>query len=221
MEELSGAQTNIYTRITMGIQLVLILAAVILFFQKNWFDLFATLLLIGFNLLPVFLYRRYQIVIPPEFEFIAVLFVFAAVFMGTVRGLYVTLPWWDTLLHTTSGFLLGIIGFLAIFVLNRTDHIPRGMSPFFMCFFAVTFAVFLGVVWELVEFGIDLIWPQMDMQFAASGVQDTMIDLMVDTIGAIVVAIFGYAYMRSGKFSFLANGIRGFVQKNPRFFGST
>lgn len=59
------------------------------------------------------------------------------------------------MLHTGSGFLLGMIGFLAIFLLNRTDRIPQGITPFFLCFFAVTFAVSLGVASEIFEFVVD------------------------------------------------------------------
>ena len=43
-----------------------------------------------------------------------------------------------------------------------------------------------------------------------------MVDLIVDTIGAIVVALMGYAYLKTGRYSFIADGVRSFVRKNPR-----
>jgi hypothetical protein len=45
-----------------------------------------------------------------------------------------------------------------------------------------------------------------------------MQDLIVDTIGAVVVAVMGYAYLRAGRFSFLADGVRKFLARNPRLF---
>jgi hypothetical protein len=77
--------------------------------------------------------------------------------------------WWDLVLHTASGFLLGIIGFVALFVLNQTDRLPKGMTPAFICFFGVTFAVTLGVAWEIFEFAVDRIWPHVDMQTTGTG----------------------------------------------------
>lgn len=44
-----------------------------------------------------------------------------------------------------------------------------------------------------------------------------MHDLIVDTIGAVVVACMGWVYMKSGRYSFLAYAVRGFVRRNPRF----
>src|SRR5688572_24880802 len=65
------------------------------------------------------------------------------------------------------------------------------MRPEFLCFFAVTFAVFLGVLWEIFEFAVDKIAPIVNMQSGETGVADTMHDLIVDTLGAIVVALMG------------------------------
>jgi hypothetical protein len=47
-----------------------------------------------------------------------------------------------------------------------------------------------------------------------------MQDLIVDTIGAVIVAAMGYAYAKSGRYSFVVDGVRGFIQKNRRLFRS-
>jgi uncharacterized membrane protein YjdF len=126
-------------------------------------------------------------------------------------------------LHTASGFLLGIIGFVALFVLNQTDQIRPAMKPGFIAFFGVTFAVTLGALWEIFEFAMDCIWPALDMQSqvtgTAAGVTDTMKDLIVDTIGAVIVALMGYAYLKTGRYSFIADAVRKFVRKNPGLVG--
>jgi hypothetical protein len=46
-----------------------------------------------------------------------------------------------------------------------------------------------------------------------------MKDLIVDTIGAMVVALMGYAYLKTGRYSFIGDGVRGFLHKNPRLLG--
>ena len=123
------------------------------------------------------------------------------------------------MLHTASGFLLGIIGFITLYVLNQTDRLPPGMKPAFRCFFGFTFAVTLGVVWEIYEFAMDRFFPAFDMQSTGTGVVDTMKDLIVDTIGAMVVALMGYAYLKTGRYSFIGDGVRAFLRKNPRLLG--
>jgi uncharacterized membrane protein YjdF len=95
------------------------------------------------------------------------------------------------------------------------------MAPAFVCFFGVTFAVTLGVLWEIFEFTIDRFWPALDMQSTGrgNGVTDTMKDLIVDTLGAVVVALMGYAYLKTGRYSFVADGVRKFLRNNPRLLG--
>lgn len=121
-------------------------------------------------------------------------------------------------LHTSSGFLFGIVGFLAIFLLNQTDRIPKGTRPAFLAVFAVSFAVTAGVAWEIFEYIVDCIAPAVNMQSRETGVSDTMHDLIVDALGAVVVALMGWAYLKSGRYSFLADAVRSFIRRNPRFF---
>jgi hypothetical protein len=160
------------------------------------------------------LFRRYRVIIPPEFELVAVIFNFLSLFLGSALDFYYHFYWWDMVLHAASGFLLGIIGFIALFVLNQTDRVSA-MKPGFIAFFGVTFAVTLGVAWEIFEFICDRMWPYLNMQSGETGVSDTMVDLIVDTIGAIVVAFMGYAYLKTGRYSFIADGVRKFIRKNP------
>src|SRR5690606_25136735 len=100
----------------------------------------------------------------------------------------------------------------------QTDRLPRAIHPKFLCFFGVTFAVFAGVLWEIFEFAVDSTWPHVNMMSNETGVADTMHDLIVNTLGAILVALMGWAYFRSKRYSFLVDAVRGFIQKNPRLF---
>lgn len=125
-------------------------------------------------------------------------------------------------LHTTSGFLLGIIGFLMVHVLNETEEIGMHMKPGFVAFFAFLFAVGFGVIWEIFEFAMDSFFG-MNMQKLMlgdpSGLTDTMWDLMVDAVGALTIAIIGYLYIKKGKkVSFLERWVTAFVVSNPLMF---
>jgi hypothetical protein len=210
-------ERGIYVTLTAGMQGLCAIGLVFFLIRRDWENVFLTVLVILLTLVPTFVWRRYRVVVPPEFQFASALFVFLSLFLGSAADLYYRYWWWDVVLHTGSGFLLGIIGFLAVFILNQTDRVPRGIKPFFLCAFAVTFAVFLGVVWEIAEFLMDRILGT-NMQSTESGVGDTMQDLIVDTLGAIIVAAMGWAYLKTGRYSFLADGVRKFIEKNPRLF---
>ena len=94
---------------------------------------------------------------------LTIVFVFASLFLGEVREYYIRFWWWDLALHAGSGFLLGIIGFLLVYVLNETEEIGVHMKPGFVAFFAFLFAVGIGVLWEIFEFCMDIFF-NMNMQ---------------------------------------------------------
>ena len=51
-----------------------------------------------------------------------------------------------------------------------------------------------------------------------SGLHDTMSDLIVDSIGALIGAVAGYIYLKRGGTSFLPLTIDKFVRDNPHVF---
>src|SRR5688572_15329955 len=209
-------ERKLYLALTYAIQAVLVVGLLLFLYLRNWENVFLTTLVILLTLVPAFLFRRYRVVIPPEFQLVAAAFIFLSLFMGSALDFYYRFWWWDLVLHMASGFLLGIIGFVALFVLNQTDRVRPAMTPAFIAFFGVTFAVTLGVAWEIVEFAVDTVRPEINMQSTETGVRDTMVDLIVDTIGAAIVALMGYAYLKKGHYSFIAEGVRAFIHKNPR-----
>lgn len=177
------------------------------------------------TLTPLIIEKRFQVFIPSEFVLLSVIFVFASLFLGNVRGYYDRFWWWDIALHTSSGFLLGIIGFLLVFVMNEMDSINLRLNPRFVAFFAFLFALGIGALWEIYEYAMDTLFG-MDMQRAMfndpSGLTDTMWDLIVDTIGAVTISVLGYQYIKSGENkSFLVRWIQAFISGNPRFFRRT
>lgn len=207
-----------YARLTLAIQALMVVGLVFFLWHRDWENVFLTIIVIALAMFPAFLSHHYRVFVPPDFQLAAVGFVFLTLFLGSATDLYYHFWWWDDLLHTSSGFLLGIVGWIVLFLMNETDRLPAGIKPVFLCFFGVTFAVFLGVIWEIFEYTVDSLWPAINMQSRETGVVDTMNDLIVDAIGATIVAFMGWAYSRSGKYSFLVDRFKYFVQKNPRLF---
>ena len=212
----------IHRRLTFVLQGILVVGGLAAVWEQQWLAALITGGIIVITLVPFFLAKRFRVFIPPEFVLLAIAFVFASLFLGEVHGYYSRFWWWYIVLHTCSGFLLGTIGFLLVHVLNETEDIGVHMKPGFVAFFAFLFAVGMGAIWEIFEFGMDSFFGtnmQKKMLGDSSGLTDTMWDLIVDTLGALVVSVLGYGYVKTaGNESFLERLIRSFIESNPRLF---
>jgi len=151
--------------------------------------------------LPSLLERDYGIVLDPALT----LWITAAVFLHAlgVIGLpwsevnfYASVWWWDHLTHALSSSLVAAVGYTTVRALDRHSeeiHIP----PRFMFVFILMFVLAFGVAWEVLEFTITLVAEATgnDTVLTQFGLDDTMLDLVFDTIGAVIVAIWGTAHL--------------------------
>lgn len=213
---------RLHRRLTLSLQVILVLGLAAAVWQGQWLTALTTGAVIISTVLPVLLGRRFRVFVPPEFEALAVVFLFASLFLGEVRGYYLRFWWWDVALHAASGFLLGILGFLLVYILNETEDVDVHMRPRFVALFAFVFALGLGTVWEIFEFSADQLAGtdmQKEMLGDPSGLTDTMWDLIVDSVGALVIAVLGFGYLRTqGSESFLEQWIDRFIEENPNLF---
>jgi hypothetical protein len=206
---------RLHRRLTLVLQGILLIGILLALWERQWLTAVVTTAITFVTLLPLLVGRRWKVFIPPEFEALAVLFVFASLFLGEVRGYYARFWWWDLALHAGSGFLLGILGFLLVYVMNEKKDIELEMKPSFVALFAFMFSLGLGALWEIFEFAVDMLFG-WNMQ---KGLVDTMGDLIVDAVGALVIAFLGYGYLKTdGVDSFLERWILRFIEENPRLF---
>lgn len=149
-------------------------------------------------LLPNIISKKTKIVIPSKMYIAYILFLYAAVFLGEIRNYYYKIPHWDIILHTFSGTMLGALGFSFVNILNKHEKVSVKLSPLFVAIFAFCFAITLDVMWEIYEFTFDgLLGVNMQKYALEDGTQligraaiiDTMEDLIVDSLGAFVIAV--------------------------------
>ena len=155
--------------------------------------------------LPALLEKRHDFVIPSNMMILYVLFLYGAIFLGEVMAFYYRVPHWDTFLHTLSGAMLGALSYSVITFLNKSDGVPINMSPLFVAFFAFCFSMTMGMLWEIYEYGMDVFFGTNMQKFLLQGgaplmgqaaLVDTMKDLIVDAIGAFVMAVVGYISLK-------------------------
>jgi hypothetical protein len=210
---------KIHSLISLVLKTSLLVGAVLCFFWGHYQLAFGTIIIISITLLPVLLKNHFQVDFPPEFECLAVLFIYAALYLGSIQEFYVKFWWWDILLHTSSGFILGIVGFLLVYVLNNNRLNSINLKPGFIALFAFMFSIGIGALWEIFEFIMDQL---LDHKMQEDSLIDTMWDLIVDSIGALIISIMGWKYISvAGNDSFLEKWINSFIEKNPGLFISS
>lgn len=204
--------------------------------RSEYESAFICLLVLVLFMLPFFIQQNFGIELPSTLEIIILLFIFAAEILGELECYFITFPYWDSMLHTTTGFLCAATGFALIDILNRNSRIKFELSPIYVALAAFCFSMTVGVLWEFFEFGMDRLF-HMDMQkdtvvssitsvmldptnknipvtidgitsvtvngqelgfggYLDIGPYDTMEDLFVNFIGAVVFSTIGYFYIK-------------------------
>ena len=231
------------------------------FFNGNFENVFLCILTLILFLVPSFIERKIQIDLPDTLEVLILLFIFAAEILGEIRAYYISIPYWDTMLHTLNGFLCAAIGFSLLDILNRHERLSFSLSPLYLAIMAFCFSMTIGVLWEFFECTMDVFF-HLDMQkdtvvntissvmldpnggnvptaihnitdvivvtadgseiplglggYLDIGILDTMKDLFVNFIGAVVFSFIGYFYVKSrGKGRFARRFIPQVLPETP------
>lgn len=145
------------------LRLIVVAELVLSILRGEYESAFICLLVLILFILPFFIQQNFGIQLPTTLEIIMLLFIFAAEILGELEGYFITYPNWDTMLHTTTGFLCAATGFALIDILNRNSRIKFQLSPIYVALAAFCFSMTVGVLWEFFEFGMDRLF-HLDMQ---------------------------------------------------------
>lgn len=145
------------------VRLIVIVSLVAALLRYDYESAFTCVLVLFLFMIPLFLERSLAIQLPNTLEIIILLFIFAAEILGELQCYFIQYPNWDTMLHTTSGFLCAAVGFSLIDILNRDSKIKFNLSPVYVAIVAFCFSMTIGVLWEFFEFGADRLLG-LDMQ---------------------------------------------------------
>jgi hypothetical protein len=182
-------------------------------YEQQWESLFVIFLTFALTFVPLQFQRFYHINIPVFFTSAIIVFTYATLFLGEVGDFYEKYWWWDDFLHGGAAVAFGLIGFIIILMLFKGDRYAA--PPMAIAWFAFCYAITIGVIWEVFEFGMD---QTFGLNMQKSGLVDTMSDLIVNAIGAAIGAAAGYFYLKDRWFGGLASMIEEFVESNQKLF---
>jgi hypothetical protein len=183
---------------------IIVLASLALaLFREEYESAFVCVLALILFLLPNILERTLVIEIPDTLEILILLFIFAAEILGELQQYYIHYPYWDVMLHTTNGFVCAAVGFSLVDILCRNKQEKFRLSALYMSIVAFCFSMTVGVLWEFFEYGMDCFF-HTNMQkdtvignYVDMGLIDTMNDLLVNFVGAVVFSIIGFFHIKS------------------------
>lgn len=238
------------------LRLMVLAVLVLSLINKRFENVFVCALTLVLFLVPAFFQKNFGIELPTTLEIIIMLFIFAAEILGEIGAYYVKVPLWDTMLHTTNGFLCAAVGFSLVDLLNRNNRFKFHLSPLYLSIVAFCFSMTIGVLWEMFEFGADMLFAtDMQKDFVVTrissvaldptlsnkavvvdnitevfingeplglggyldlGIIDTMKDLIVNFVGAVVFSVIGFFYVKSrGKSKFAKKFIPTVAETDP------
>ncbi len=145
---------------------------------------------------PIILKRNLEFTVHWLIELLLV-FAISLHIWGGVLHLY-SLPFYDKIAHFLASAIVAFFALIVIYILDVFS--PRiHMDLVTLAFFIVIFTIAMGAIWEIVEFVADQIFAG-GKPLAQISLQNTMWDLIADSIAGILMGIFGTIGIRKGEF---------------------
>lgn len=211
--------------------LMTIIAIVLNIIGQEWIILSSSFLTLFMFLMPDLYSKWAKIHIPALLKFIILVFIFASMYLGEIHSYFYRYSWWDSMLHVISAMFWGFVGFILIYTMNKNKKMDDYLSPGFIAFFTFCFSLTMSVIWEIMEFIVDSgfggnMQKARDLHIATGimdtrlGLFDTMRDIVVDAVGALIFAIVTYRHLKIDKKKINAawNIKDQFIEENDNLF---
>ncbi|MFN3188416.1 MAG: hypothetical protein ACK42D_02640 [Candidatus Paceibacteria bacterium] len=177
---------------------------------QDWTGVFVVSQAILISFIPNLLWKYYKIYTPFSLRVGIVFFMCFTLILGELADFYDMFWWWDLALHTVAGVGITLIGFISLLAIFRQSDLRA--APFFTAALAVSISLAAAVVWEIYEFLIDTFFPTGSLMQPSN--HDTMTDLIVATLGSLVVGLSGYRYLKNRKVDIITDIIKDGAERN-------
>lgn len=149
---------------------------------------------LAITFVPSLITRRYNIALDAGLT----MWITLAIFMDAIGtfAFYDNIARWDNLTHTLSASVIAAAGYVLIRAIDiHTEEIY--IPPRVMFILILLFVLATGVLWEILEFLTDELTAELGYKavLVQHGINDTMIDLSFNLLGAIFAATWGTAYL--------------------------
>lgn len=151
-----------------------------------------------------------------KFEIFILIFLILTNYMwgSSWLNFYDTVPWRDEMLHFLYGMGFTFLWFKIIYSIFSKNNIKEHIG--IIISFAFCFAVAFGAIWEIYEYKMDqwfgsyfeanhITLMQSDKARGQDAITDTMDDIILETISALIMCWILFSFLKYGKFSSIWN----------------
>lgn len=149
-------------------------------------------------LLPYIIEKLFKVKIDERIKFIYLAFVFCAQFLGTTLEWYNKINYFDKINHTLSGVLTAYASLVILHLFNKYEH----DNVLFNIVWMISVTLAIAGLWEIFEYLANIIFGGDAQRVVATGVNDTMQDIIVAFLGSIMVALVYRFYNKNVLFTF-------------------
>lgn len=167
------------------------------------------------SVVPQIIIRRLRLKLPQLYELIILGFVVASIMLGEFFGAYASFWWWDSLLHLSSGVIIGYVGYMILFTLHLQGKLD--VSAGMIAFLTFSVSMMVAAMWEVFEFTVD----QTTGATMQHGNTDTMKDIVLAMIGSLVATGAAYWHYRWPDKSPLYDELKRFFSRNSHLVSRT
>ena len=184
------------------LRFVLILLLIYHFSIEDYLWSFFIMLMIIVSFFPIILRRYVHIDLPLLFDFFVSLALIFHIGNGLLdETMYIDI--YNKFTHFFSAIVVAFTSLIILYVIHEFEgDIVNNKKKVLFDIIIITIA--LGVIWELMEWSTDILFglgSQVDLD-------DTMLDLIADTLGGVVMSIIGYLLIKRGVLPVIGRNIK-------------
>lgn len=122
-------------------------------------------------------------------ELIFLIFILFAQLLGSILHFYGIIYWYDSFMHYISGILTSFLAILLLVLFNKYDEKDKTFNIIFI----ISITLMVAGLWEIFEFAADNLLGGDAQRVLATGVTDTMKDIICALLGSILFSL-SYLY---------------------------
>ena len=130
---------------------------------------------------------------PTNIEIFILVLIYLKIFLESISSINPFDFWTRIFLYLIVSFVIGIVGFSLVYLLNRNKNIFN-LSPFFMSVFSFCFSLSVGALWQTFRHLMNYFW---EINIQSFNVSDALSFMAVHILGATIISIAGYVYIKS------------------------
>lgn len=148
--------------------------------------------------IPNLIYRVFRLTPAYAITIAARIFIFSAFHIGMAGKGYILMPFYDKIVHAFSGMIFALLGMIIFYALKHGHAVDK--KDLRLCtVFSFSFSMMIAAVWEIYEYIIGFVLKTDPQCVAATGVGDTMGDIIACLAGTIALCLFIIASFKTKK----------------------